>query len=346
MKKLRTIDKYLCALILISICTIGLRTYALLNCFNRATMHFNEPLTFTIGAIICAVGALFFLTYFFFGDKERELIAKSDNAATYIPSGIVSAALLFMAVEILPSMEMMNSTNESVILLRRVSIIGAILALLSVISFFLCIFIDKRGDVYKAAFSLSIVLFLAVYSMYLFFNKETHPTNSPNKIIDQMAYLCSAVYFLFESRIHLGRAKWRAYVTFGLIATELCLFSSIPSLINYAVDGYVVADTITESVLTLSLAVLMGSRVIQSRNLTPNDQCSQAKGIEALAAHREEEIEQMRKLERAHINNNVENSDTQDASNYTFDIPYVNPTPDYNPDGADIDINRGRDSKE
>ena len=309
-------------------------------------MHFSPALTFTIGAVLCALGALLFFSYFIFGDKDQELIAKSDNAATYIPSGIVSAALIFMAAELLPSQEMMNSRSDAVITLRTVSIIGAVLALLSVVSFFLSIFIDKKGDVYKAAFSLSIVLFLAVYSMYLFFNKEAHPTNSPNKIVDQMAYLFSAVYFLFETRIHLGRAKWKAYVAFGLVATELCLFSSIPALINYAVDGYVISDSITESVLTLSIAVLIGSRVIQSRNLTPNHQCAEAMGIEALAAQREEEMEQMRKAQRAHINNNVENSDTQDASNYTFDIPYVNPTPDYNPDGADIDINKGLDSKE
>ena len=37
----------------------------------------------------------------------------------------------------------------------------------------------------------------------------------------------------------------------------------------------------------------------------------------------------------------VEKEETQDSANYTFDIPYVTPNTDFNPDGADIDISGG-----
>ena len=160
--------------------------------------------------------------------------------------------------------------------------------------------------------------------------------------MDQMAYLFSAAFFLYESRIHMGRAQWRPYISFGLCATLICLYSSVPSIILFLANGTTVSDGMIESVLTLTLAVFLASRVFQWKTLTPNDECNAAKSISALAAMREEEIEEQRKLARAHDNNNVEKEETEDSSNYTFDIPYITPDTDFNPDGADIDITGGQ----
>lgn len=321
MKKFRLVDLYLIFLAVFGVIGAGLRSYALLTSFNSITMHFDEKIIITIANSMIAICALAFICYIFFGQKRENLIARTDNAASYIPAGLVSIAMAFMAGEMFAVKPL--SVRPGVIdYVYPISKITAILAILSIVAFFLSILIQRNDNLYKAAFSLCIVFFLAFYAVYLFFNKDVHPTNSPNKITDQMAYLFSAVFFLYESRIFLGRAKWRAYVAFGLVSTLLCAYSAIPSLINYAVNRYVVSDSLVESILTLAIGLYIGSKVLQSKNLPTNTECPEAKSITNLAAIRQEEIEEQRKLAHEHnIINKEENDTTDDASNYTFDIP-------------------------
>ena len=332
MKKLKIIDIYVIILLLACISSAALRTYALFSDFNSVTMHFENSIAIIAGNIVVAIANIAFICYLFLGKKNEDLIAKTDNAASYIPAGVVSTALLFMGVNLLGSLSELPSG-----ILTTLAIIAAILAFLSVGSFFFTIFIEKRDDQNKATFSLFIIAFLAVYSCYLYFNKINHPTNSPSKVLDQMAYLFSAAFFLYETRIALGRAKWRGYVSFGLIATLLCFYSSIPSLIVYAVNGYTVSDSLIESVLTLCLAIFIGSKVLQTRNLTPNTECDMAKSIAALAMMREEEMEEARRLSHARDNNDKEENDEGNIENYTFDIPYVETKTDFTPEDGDID---------
>lgn len=337
MKKLRTLDFYIIPLVIAAISGVILRLNAILDSFNHVTMHFDHKTSITIASVIVLLAIAGFATYLIFGEKENDLIAKTDNAASYIPAGIVSTALLFMGIRNLE----LGLNGYTAGTLRTICLLTAILAFLSIGSLFISIFMEKKNNSYKAAFSLSIVFFLALYSAQLFFSKQIHPTNSPNKLVDQMAYISAALFFLYESRIPLGRAKWRPYISFGLIATLLTAYSAIPSLVVYAINGYVVSDSIIESVLTLTLCIFIFSKVLQTRNLTPNAECDAAKSITLMAMMREEEIEEMRKISHARdINNMEEKDDAEDTSNYTFDIPYVEGTTDFNPEDASIDLNQ------
>ena len=174
----------------------------------------------------------------------------------------------------------------------------------------------------------------------LFYNTSVHPTNSPNKITDQMAFVSAAIFFLYEARIPLGRAQWRPYVAFGLIATLLTAFSAIPSLIVYAYNGYIVSDSIIENLLTIALSIFILSKVLQTGKLTVNAESPAVASIVAMARMREEELENQRKLSRAQDNNKEEKDDTEEASNYTFDIPYVESTTEFNPNDASIDLSQ------
>lgn len=317
MKKLQTIDVYLIPLIFVSLAAATLRTVALLTDFDTESMHYDNKIAFAISAIIVAISSIAFLTYLFLGDKDKPLIARSDNAASYIPAGIVSTALLFMGVNNLSSG--LNTYREGVV--GILSLITGVLALLSIASFFLSVFIEKSNNLYKAAFSLCIVMFLAVYAALLYFNKTAHPTNSPNRLIDQLAYLFTAVFFLYEARIPLGRAKWRGYVAFGLCATLMAVYSSVPALIYYFVSGFSLSESLIESILTLTMAIYVAARVVQIKSMTPDSKCQAAVGIETLAAMREEEMKAKHTPHACDTDNMEEKDDTEDASNYSFDIP-------------------------
>lgn len=319
MKKLKTIDIYTLPLLVVSLAAAALRSIALLTSFNNVTMHFDDKVAIWIGGIMVALSTIAFLTYLIFGEKEQRLIDRSDNAASYIPAGIVSCALIFMGVNNI----ILSRNGYSQNMLSILSLVSGILAILSAVSFFLSVFIEHRDNLYKAAFSLCIVLFLAVYALLLYFNKEIHPTNSPNRLIDQLAYLSAAIFFLFEARIPLGRAKWRGYVTFGLISTLLCIYSSIPALVLYFVKGQIIAESLIESILTLTVAIFICSKVMQIKRLTADVECEAAQSIASLAIARKEEIDQLRRSSRAQDNINEENEDVEEAENYSFDIPFA-----------------------
>ena len=346
MKKLKRIDIYTIPLLFVALATVVLRSFALLTAFNPETMHFDNEIAISISSVIVALAVIGFLSYLIFGETERALVVKNDGAASYIPAGIVSTALTFIGAHNM-YMCFTGGYNMTVSiltfrlnLLLPMAFICGLLAFVSVGAFFLSIFIEKNDSIYKSAFSLSIVFFLALYALLLYFDKNEHPTNSPNRFVDEMAYLSAALFFLFEARIPLGRTKWRGYVAFGLVATLLCTYSSIPAIILYfAKGGYTVSESIIESILTLTLAVYILSRILKYKRLIPDTECETAKSIRMMASMREDEIEASRKLSRAQEFNNIEeNDDTEDASNYTFNIPYIDSNPDLSQDDATIDL--------
>lgn len=322
-KRTRPIDLYLLTLLLLGGGAVVLRTVACLTEWNGEAMHFDNSVCITIANLLTILALLLFATYFIVTKKGESFNASSDTALTYIPSGMVSVALLFISIQKLVERSEPYFVKNP--LVSTLSIIIAILGILSVISFFLTVFIQKNESVYKASFNMTVVLFLTIYVAYLYFNKQYHPTNSPAKIVDMMAYLSSAVFFLYESRIGLGRAFWRPYAFFGLTASLLTAYSAIPSIIYYVFNGVSISDTIYESALTLSLCVFITARVILLRNLSHDGVCEAAQCIEALFEMREQQISQKSSHAIEDNNDNNEDNDAESTSsdfeNYTMDIP-------------------------
>ena len=149
MKKLKLIDFYLIGLIVSVISAVILRTYALIIDFDRLTMHFSNSVSATIANAIVIIATLFFAAYFLIKKEDCNFLERTDNAASFIPSGIVSVALVFMGVSLIKSMN-----NHHTALLQPLSLWAAILAFLSVGSFFLSILIEQKNNIYKSALNI------------------------------------------------------------------------------------------------------------------------------------------------------------------------------------------------
>ena len=322
MKKVKHLDIYLITLALIALTAVSLRTVACLTAFNPATLHFADKTAIGISNLLVTLGVVFSATFFFTRQKNLYLVASAENAATYIPAGLVSVALLFIGLERYYAMDSMVFDS---ILLKYLSYALIGLAGISIPAFFLLIFNSKNESNARAALFLCIVLYLTVYSLYLYFNRSVHPLNSPNKIVDQMAYLFAAMFFLFETRISLGRAIWKPYIIFGLCASLLTAYSAIPSLIVYLVNGSVISDSTNETAVTLALCIFITSRVILTGRLSEDVECPEAEAISTLSDVRKAEMADKKKSLRAHVINNNEENDTVDTENYQFDIPEVAP---------------------
>ena len=323
---MKKIDRYILPMFLTCIVAVALRCLALLTAFDidSPSMHFTDKTVITIASTVVVLSVIGFLAYLFVGEKDIKLIERNDNAASFIPAGIVCIAILFMGITNLkmyitgyPTGILAPATLK---ILSTLSLITAALAFLSVIAFFLSVFIERRDNLFKGAFGLCIVFFLAAYAAILYFNKHVHPTNSPNRFIDEMAYLSAAIFFLFEARIPLGRAIWRGYSAFGLVATLMCSYSAIPALVLYFAKGYVISESIIENLLTLTLAIYICSKVLQTKRLIPDEECDAAKAVAMLSSLREEMIRELHNPTHAQDINEMEEN-TPEADNFTIEIP-------------------------
>ena len=110
------------------------------------------------------------------------------------------------------------------------------------------------------------MIVLALYSIYLYFDNDL-PINAPAKIIDQMAYLFAAVFFLYETRLSIGREKWRGYIAFGFIAALISAYSSIPALIYFFAKETEISVSIYEMVLSAALFIFISSRMLLTSEL-------------------------------------------------------------------------------
>lgn len=242
---------------LILIASTTLRTVA---CFRDLNIYGRfSPEGLINGAGITVAAGVAILLSFIFSTMKTALVPNFSTPANYIPGGMVGAALIFLACSVIGDIaDGFDSTASGLVMILLV-----LLAILSAVHFFLNAFFTESKSELRAYFALATVLLFAFYSVNLYFNAKL-PLNAPNKIIDQMAHLCSAIFFLYETRISLGRDKWRQYVAFGFAAALLCGYSSIPALIIYFARGMEISTGIEESVFLFAIFVFILTRLIMS----------------------------------------------------------------------------------
>lgn len=277
----------LLATILISVI---LRTAALFANFNSQTGFFEKKALINIASLFIVSGCIFMFSYAFSGSKNQKLIADFSAPASYVPTGALCVAMMFFAV--LTTVQS-TKTNFSIIefmstpgatfklLTKYISLnmsafllsLMAPLAIISIGYFILTACVLRRSSAMRAFFGTANVLFLAFYTSYLYFDTSTLARNAPNKIIDQMAFLFAALFFLYEIRISLGREKWNLYIAFGFIAAALTAYSSIPSLLFYFINESTISNNIQENVLSFALFVFILSRIILAAFLKEDKEC-------------------------------------------------------------------------
>ena len=228
------------------------------------TGYFEGTIIHNATGWIVAAASIFFLTYIFTAPKGMKLIPSFASPLNYIPAAISGAALFFMSAHLLTT----ASFGADATTMSKLSPIAAILALLGVAYFVASAIYVRRRSIRRSDFGILLLVFLCAYITYMFFDTAT-PINSPVKIGNQMAYLSVAIFFLYETRLSLGREKWRAYIAFTMIAALLTGYSSIPALLAYLIKGTEYGLSIFETVLTFSFFVYTSFKLVLNGALVP-----------------------------------------------------------------------------
>ncbi len=263
------------------ISTVVMRTVALFNDFDVKTGFFIDKTLITVADVMVVAFSVVFLTYILTARRDFKMIPDFTSPLTYPPTGIVAAALVFVGINFFKkanaSLDKISYLKDSIYASERaelgterilliLAIVIALLALASVAHFALSALIEKGTSFTRGDFGIVTVAFLAIYSIYLYFDNDL-PINSPAKILDQMAYLFAAVFFLYETRLSIGREKWRGYIAFGFIAALISAYSSIPSLIYFFAKDTEISVSIYEMILSSALFIFITSRMLLTSEL-------------------------------------------------------------------------------
>ncbi len=305
-KNLKFFGIYLPIFIVTTIVSVIFRTVAIFTQYNAVSGHFDMKGLITAADCMIIAICFFSLSFLATPSSKSKLIPDFTSPETYIPTGAVSVSLLFMLGFLLSNLrEMLSGIDEygaSIIPTQTpnlyvIIILCAliILSALSIFHFFFTATDEKHSSTRRANFGLCTVIFLALYSSYLYLSSNL-PLNAPNKVVDQMAYLAASIFFLYEIRISLGREKWGLYVSFGFIASALTAYSSIPSLIYYFVKSAVISNSLYETALTFSLFIFITSRLLLTGKLTRLSPSPTATQMISFANSRELELNAQKEI--------------------------------------------------
>ena len=280
-KRYKLFGGYLPFFVLALIATCVMRTVALMNDYNKVTGYFTNKTLISVADYILVGASILLFTYIFTARKDMKLIPDFTSPATYAPTGITGAALLFVGIhffaeakkssQVIKNLKYSGSLSaQSLIATERILLILAVtvglLALLSAVHFVLCALIEKGTSFGRADFGIVMVAFLSVYAIYLYFDND-QPINSPAKILNQIAFLFAAVFFLYETRLSIGREKWRGYIAFGFISALISAYSSIPALIYFFTEDVAISGSIYEMILAAVIFIFVSARILLTGDL-------------------------------------------------------------------------------
>ena len=199
--------------------------------------------------------------------EVTERRASFRGPLTYLPSGVLATALVLSAVNLIEysAGELGNIFTRA--LLSRFDCLTALLvAVLALCGAGYCIasaLIPTVRCSLRANLGMLAALGLAAFTVHLFFRTET-PINNPAKVADEIAFLSAALFMLSETRVSLGRARWKDYFIFGAVSAVLSGYASLPALVTYITRGEVISASIQQSLLLFAFMLFSVLKLINA----------------------------------------------------------------------------------
>lgn len=275
--------------LMILLCTVActLRTVAAFIGVD-AYGYFQAAALHSVSAWILISAILIMLTYPIAYAKCDRILMRHTTPLTFIPSLLSALTLIFFVGE------MGAKLHASILPLdRTVYLIALLLGIGSALFFFSVAVVESGVSDKKANFGMVLVLLLGVYAASLYLNTEI-PRNAHTELAEEMTLIALSLFFLYEIRISLDKPKQNLYVTFGFIASMLCAYTVLPSLILYIASGRLLLSSLCAFLLIASLFVFTVARLYLF-NLAPKDEAIAI--VHSLAEEARERAHAVRELE-------------------------------------------------
>ena len=278
-----------------------MRSIAYVMHLDYASGFFTDKSLVTVSDAIIVLTVLGMFSYLF--AARINLRASFSTSATYVPTGILGAASAFLGMRIF-SYASANSnyrifTKELLSLsgvTTLIAVLAGVLAFVSIAYHFFNAFVTESKDVTRAYFSIVAIAFLALYAVMIYTDNSIS-LNATGRAPRQTAFLFTAIFFLYESRISLGREKWRIYTAFGLAAAALTAYVSVPAIVVYFTDkvivsasGYKSLASIEEYLFLLAAFIFILARLCLTITLKEEKENELVKALANIALAREAEV--------------------------------------------------------
>ena len=312
----KRLGAFLVAALFLTAIATTLRTVACLTDLDYVSGFFTNKALINAANIIITITLIGSFAYMFSATRIN-IKADFSTSSTYVPTGILGVATVFLGARALsygmrvmqypifkittrtvrfPALE--SAINIKIPLINSPStIIGVIVAILAFLSiayhFFNAFITDGKAEI-RAYFSTAAIAFLSFYAILIYLD-STLSIGDSSKILRLTAFLLSALFFLYEARISLGREMWRIYAAFGLAASSVSAYTSIPAIITYYSNGEILSSagryslaSLEEYVLILALFIFITARLCLTISLREEKENALIKVLGGYAAEREE----------------------------------------------------------
>jgi hypothetical protein len=257
---------YLFGAITVTTLVTVLRTIAILRFYEPENGYFSLSSAIpsianwiTVGAVLLLLTAVFTLR------RKLQVTSVTPHIPTLFSSAFAGFMLLafgtFHVASIFRELTSAAPMLQSVI----ASTLAVVLSFVGVASFVATALRSSEVDPLRASAFSAVVLFCLFYVMYLYFEKR-YALNADIKILSQMALLSSAIYFLYEARIALGRPRWAARTAVGMIAMLLTASVSIPNLIFAVARKTPALETPVQDFLLFAFFLYILARLTSLKN--------------------------------------------------------------------------------
>ncbi|MFA5562228.1 MAG: hypothetical protein WDA00_06290 [Eubacteriales bacterium] len=138
--------------------------------------------------------------------------------------------------------------------------VAAVFCLLGAV-YFACLLLSRRAVCpVRALGGLAMVLFGLFYTLYLYYVPYL-PLGSSLKSLHMAVFISVFLFFLYESRLALGRNGWAMHHVFGIVAAFLCLSTALPELVFLLVRGQSAMEDYAYALLLEALFLFIFARL-------------------------------------------------------------------------------------
>ena len=261
-----------------------LRTIACFTDMNYGSGFFGTATLVHISDAIMVILVFSLIASLFLKVEKKHSEHSFAGPLVYLPTGVFAMSLLFLAMDIIVYVAEKASRFASTSIFSErsfiVAIAAAIFALLTIVYLALVAFISAPRSLIRANFGMLAALFFALYTAFVYFRAGA-PINQPQRILTEMTMLAAALFFLEETRISLGRERWRGYFILGAITALLSLYTALPVLLVYVFRAKVLSSSVAELIFLIALLAFSISRLLHTLNLSDGSPSPLAAAIDA-----------------------------------------------------------------
>ncbi len=242
------------------------RCIASVTSMDYLTGFYGGATLINIANIGMAISVLAPLASLFLKVKGVALPKDMNKPLWYIPSAVMAIATLWIATDIFSYFASRAGGNIAIFSSDRsciVAILAGVLALCAV-AFFAssALGVNSKSPI-LGYLGMGAALFFGMYAAFLFFRLGS-AIHQPQKIATEIAAIAAALFLLEETRIALGKDRWQNYLTFGAVTAMLSAYAVLPALTVYIVKGRVIAHSLGEAAILLSVLIFAICRTVSA----------------------------------------------------------------------------------